>query len=533
MIKKILIRNYRVFQVFNLDFRAGMNIIVGNNDYGKSTLLEAVSLALTGRLRGKSLEQELSPYLFNTEATKTYVGGLRSGNSPAPPEIIIDLFLNDKLAPAALKGTNNLLGENEPGVRVRVSLNPDFHDEYQTFIKDPGNIKLIPVEYYKVDWLGFSGNGITFRSIPATASLIDASSIRLQSGADYYLQGIINSNLDPNERVELSRAYRSLRETFSDNPAIMGINAKLSGASDAVSDRALSLSIDISQKSTLESSLVPHLDDLPFDYVGKGEQNCLKILLALNRKLTDADILLIEEPENHVSFSTMNQLIAKIADKCKDKQVLITTHSSYVLNKLGLDSLILISPQHGLHIRNLPSTTVDYFKKLSGYDTLRIILARSAILVEGPSDELIVQRAYLDRHGKLPIQDGVDVINVRGLSAARFLDIAVLLNLKVAVVTDNDGKEPSDVKDKFAQYTSNENITIHVGDDKMYRSLEPQICAVNERQLLNSILGTAHSTDEDLLGYMSSPANKTTCALAIFESEKCITMPEYINDAIA
>ena len=163
----------------------------------------------------------------------------------------------------------------------------------------------------------------------------------------------------------------------------------------------------------------------------------------------------------------------------------------------------------------------------------RIILAKSAILVEGPSDELIVQRAYFDRHGKLPIQDGVDVINVRGLSAVRFLDIAVPLNLKVAVVTDNDGKEPTEVKTKFTKYTSYVNITVHVGKDKKYRSLEPQICAVNDRQLLNSILGTSHSTDEGLLKYMSAHANKTMCALAIFESDTSITMLEYINDAVA
>lgn len=534
MIKKIVIQNYRIFQKFNLDLQSGMNIIVGNNDCGKSTLLEAISLVLTGHLRGKLIAQELSPYLFNEQAAKSYIDALRSGSAPAPPEIIIDLFLDDKVGSAALKGTNNLLEEDARGARIKVSLNPDFSEEYENFIKKPDNIRLIPTEYYKVDWLGFSGNGITFRSIPATASLIDASSIRLQSGADYYLQGIIDSSLDVSQRVELSRAYRSLRETFSDNPAIAGVNAELGGVPGDVTDRTLSLSIDISQKSTWESSLVPHLDDLPFDYVGKGEQNCLKILLALkNRKVADAQILLVEEPENHVSFSTMNGLIAKIASRCEGKQVLVTTHSSYVLNKLGLDNLILISSERGLHIRELPLSTVNYFKKLSGYDTLRIILAKSAILVEGPSDELIVQRAYLDRYGMLPIQNGVDVINVRGLSAKRFLDIAVPLNLKVVVVTDNDGKEPADVKEKFAKYTSNERISVHVGKDKKYRSLEPQICSVNNRQLLNSILGTSHSTDEDLMKYMSDPANKTTCALAIFESKTSITMPEYINDAIS
>ena len=41
---------------------------------------------------------------------------------------------------------------------------------------------------------------------------------------------------------------------------------------------------------------------------------------------------------------------------------------------------------------------MNYFKKLPGYDTLRLVLAKRVILVEGPSDELVVQRAYRDAH---------------------------------------------------------------------------------------------------------------------------------------
>lgn len=62
------------------------------------------------------------------------------------------------------------------------------------------------------------------------------------------------------------------------------------------------------------------------------------------------------------------------------------------------------------------------------------MLAERVTLVEGPSDELVVQRAYLDAHGKLPIKDGVDVISVRGLQAKRFLDIAVQPEKPVVVV---------------------------------------------------------------------------------------------------
>ena len=60
MLTKIHIQNYRVFTDFTLEFSAGLNVIVGDNDTGKSTLLEAVNLALTSRLRGRLLASELS-----------------------------------------------------------------------------------------------------------------------------------------------------------------------------------------------------------------------------------------------------------------------------------------------------------------------------------------------------------------------------------------------------------------------------------------------------------------------------------------
>ena len=534
MIEKIMIKNYRAYQDFTLEFNDGMNIIVGDNDIGKSTLLEAVNLALTSKLNGRPLAYELSPYLFNTVATEEYLAKLIAGEKPTPPEIIIDLFLKDNGETGLLKGSNNLTGNDAVGVRIKASMSSDYSAEYENFITEPAKIKLVPAEYYNVEWLGFSGNGITMKSLPSSPSFIDASAIKLQSGADYHLQAIIKEHLDPKERVELSRTYRNTREEFADHDSVKAINVKLGGSQGDVSDRSLSLAIDISQRYTWESSLVAHLDGMPFQYVGNGEQNTLKILLALNRRAEDSNIILIEEPENHLSFSTLNMLVTKIATKCVDKQVLISTHSSYVLNKLGMDSLILLTRTTGVRIGQVPNDTQDYFMKLSGYDTLRLVLAKKVILVEGPSDELMVQRAYMDQHsGKLPIDDGIDVINVRGLSFKRFLDIAKLLKKPSRVVTDNDGKADGTVEATYSEYTTEPVIKIHVGKNPLYKTLEPQILHSSNRETLNRILGTTHATDDLLVEYMKNKNNKTTVALKIFESTETITMPEYILDAIA
>jgi len=158
------------------------------------------------------------------------------------------------------------------------------------------------------------------------------------------------------------------------------------------------------------------------------------------------------------------------------------------------------------------------------------VLSSHVVLVEGPSDELLVQRAFFDKHGKLPIEAGIDVLNVRGLSARRFLDIAKPLGKRVSVVTDNDGKTPEEVAGRFADYTEEAAITVHTGAPDCGDTLEPQVISANGLELLNSILEKDYKTDEELENYMAS--NKTEWALAVFESQRAITMPPYIHDAL-
>ena len=67
-IKELNIENFKCFQgVFNLKLNEGLNILVGDNEAGKSTILEAVHLVLMGLFNGKYLKHELTQYLFNNK----------------------------------------------------------------------------------------------------------------------------------------------------------------------------------------------------------------------------------------------------------------------------------------------------------------------------------------------------------------------------------------------------------------------------------------------------------------------------------
>lgn len=59
MIKKIIIKNYKQFENFSLELNPDINIIVGNNEAGKTTLFEAINLGLTQKLNGRILHKNL------------------------------------------------------------------------------------------------------------------------------------------------------------------------------------------------------------------------------------------------------------------------------------------------------------------------------------------------------------------------------------------------------------------------------------------------------------------------------------------
>src|SRR3569833_1719362 len=143
--------------------------------------------------------------------------------------------------------------------------------------------------------------------------------------------------------------------------------------------------------------------------------------------------------------------------------------------------------------------------------------------------------------GKLPIQEGIDIFSV-GTALLRFLELAKALNIPVAVVTDNDGGP--DALDK--KYVANKGDTsikicfdpdVDEGDLKVkdkpfnYNTLEPKLLKANGLTALNTVLGTAAKTDDELRLHMRS--NKPESALAIFGAEIAIKYPDYITRAIA
>lgn len=528
-ITKVVIRNFRCLRNCTTTLNDKLNIIVGDNECGKSTLLEAIHVTLSGQLNGRPLVTELHPQLFNQRAVREYIEGMKAGKATPPPSILIELYFAAIPELAVCRGTNNSLKENVPGVKLIIEFNEDYNEEYADYVADPAIVRTVPIEYYAIRLRTFADSDITPRAVPIKPTLIDASTIRNNLAASRYVVDIVKDSLTRKEQVDLALSYRLMRDRFLDDAKVGAINAELAKKKGTVSNKTLSVSLDTSSRTGWETGVMPQLDEIPMTLVGKGEQNSVKVKLALES--SDAShLVMIEEAENHLSHSNLNALIEHISTKRGDRQLLITTHSSFVLNKLGIESVLLFNRTGGMTLKDLNPGTGDYFMKLPGHDTLRLILAERAILVEGPSDELIVQAAFNRTNGKMPLAAGVDVISVRSLAFKRFLEIAVLMNLRVDVVTDNDGDLDA-LRLKYTNYLDRAQIKVHYDKDVNYPTLEPQLLKVNGRKMLNTILGKNFQTDDELLTYMK--ANKTETALRIFETQEAWVIPPYIEAAIA
>ena len=111
-ISKIKIHNFKCYRKFELDLDKGVNVIVGDNEVGKSTILEAVNLAISGYLHGKSIRNNLSQYIFNLEVVQEYINSINNKKFIVPPEISIEVYFEESIS-KILNGDDNTDNNND------------------------------------------------------------------------------------------------------------------------------------------------------------------------------------------------------------------------------------------------------------------------------------------------------------------------------------------------------------------------------------------------------------------------------------
>ena len=529
VITKVHIRGYRRFRELIFEPDPDMNIIVGGNEAGKSTLLEAMMLALTGRVGGIRAADNLNPYWFNRDIVHEFFSKAPAARSHiGAPEFRIDVYLEAVDGELQkLRGVNNMLVEDSVGLSIWAHPNPEYAQEAEEYFKQKECAEILPVEYYTVEWLSFADFPIFRRPKDIGIALIDSRTIRSERGIDYYTRQILETRLDPKDRSQISVDHRKLRANLGKD-VLQELNDELAQEKELTPGGAVGLQIDQSRSSSWENALIPEINNVPLSMAGQGNQAIAKTVLALGRSAESSSLVFIEEPENHLSHTRMRQLISYIGNAATNHQVFITTHSSYVLNRLGLNQVTLLSDGKAARFEELKLDTIRYFQKLSGFDTLRIILADNMVVVEGPSDEIVFNRFFKDRFGKEPLDFGVDVMAINGVSFERCFELAALLKRPLFGIRDNDGQPPKHWQDKLQDFLHEGERVIFIGEPNLGNTLEPQIENANSHESLSLVLPALQAPT--FTPWMQK--NKTDAALGIATSGHVLKPPQYIKEVL-
>lgn len=526
MITKVKINNYRRFANFELSPRAGMNILVGGNEAGKSTLLEAISLAASGRINGRWAQEEVNPYWFNAQVVQKFFEDRASDIFAPLPEIDIEIYFGQKdTETQRLRGLYNSEGIDCPGLRLRVVPDDECESELEEYFRDNTIPHIIPTELYKVIWEDFSGQPRTRQPIGVGHSTIDSRTIRSTAGIDSRTRQMLRNFVTREESIKIALQHRQAKIGITDG-VLQDVNKRIQDDGDTL---GVGLQMDQSANSNWDTAVTPQIGNIPFALLGQGKQVHAKVTLAMSKNAQTNRFVLIEEPENHLSHTSLMELVDRIEQTSNGRQTFISTHSSYVLNRLGLERLHLLhnGKPTSITIGELTEDTVSYYQKQSGYDTLRLVLADKVVVVEGPSDEMIFNDAYKSVNGVEPRANGVDVIAL-GTRGKRALELSLALDRKVAVLRDNDGKEPQHWVQAAQEYLQPGVREMFVGNLENGPTLEPQFVNSNDESKLRRVLGVAEG--DDLVAYMIG--NKTDAAWRIVCSGERFDYPAYILDAV-
>jgi predicted ATP-dependent endonuclease of OLD family len=516
VIKKVKLHNFKRFQDIEIPFDEQLNILIGDNESGKSSVLLALDLVIGGS-RSKVETLGLQS-LFNTDAVATFLAGKRTIENL--PTLFVEVYLNEQ-NDFDLNGKNHSDDSRRACDGLRLSCEP-VHDLSKEILEILGQEKAnFPFEYYTVKFQTFADQPYTGYRKFLRHLMLDSSQINNEYATQSYIKAVYGANVEDSEKFKNQNEYRRHKSEFTDS-VLKSVNSNLDD---------YSFSIRTSSKSNLETDLTIMEDTIPIENKGKGRQCFIKTEFALQKGKSgqDLDALLLEEPENHLSHVNMKKLIQQIA-KATTKQLFIATHNNLISTRLDLRKSIMFNSNSctSTLLSDLPADTAKFFMKAPDNNILEFILSRKVLLVEGDAEYILLEAFNRNATGESLESSEFHVISVGGTSFKRYLDLAKLLGIKTAVIRDNDEDPQRYCIENYKDYKL-KNVEIFYDDDPKEHTFE--ICLYNQNKDICDALFSEGRKTLSVLDYMLG--NKTEVAFQLLDKKADeLVAPGYIKKAI-
>lgn len=189
--------------------------------------------------------------------------------------------------------------------------------------------------------------------------------------------------------------------------------------------------------------------------IGSGYKSIANIIL--NTMEEKFNIILIDEIENHLHPSLLRILLKEIKNLNKKAQIIATTHSPIVINELLNDELLFMN---GSRLSSVDNVNLSKLQKFMTSGRSELIFGENIVLVEGVTEELLLKN-YIKKSNK-----NWTIINVAGIMFEPYIEIGKLLDKKVVVISDNDivlsdsKIEPSNRFKNLKNYCDKKNVKI-------------------------------------------------------------------------
>lgn len=391
-------KNYRRLNCGGVDVRNHL-ILVGPNDVGKSSILRAINLCL-----GISQSQLASSI------------SLRDFTDPSEALVVrvVLASLNDDQR-AVFPDEINLEPEEHLVIEVEASIDPTDPESRTVRRTFPGSGHQRPPTRQQLETIGF-------HYIPATRSLYR----ELGGGAGGAMKALLAGIDLGDDASSIAEAVAGLRSALEDAGALKAFREDLATSlSDALPSQVEASAVRVVSESDLLQdplggvtvTLAEGAYDAPLTEQSDGIR-ALSALTLLSMARRDAMIVAIDEPETHLHPLAQRSVIRNLSSS--GGQRIFATHSPSVVAAVEPRDLVVVRSNRS--VKQLPpGSSLERSEMIVRHWSNRLIeplTARTVVIVEGPSDQILVERVA-ELRGMSLDRMGVAIFNLDGAELFR------------------------------------------------------------------------------------------------------------------
>lgn len=397
-LKTLTLENYRGFEYFSGDFEPDINVLVGLNGVGKTSLLEAISIAYGQFMSGFGTSTDRGIHISETHLAKVVAGDENfTMEYQLPCRIAASTKTpHNKLFPESWERSRNSIKKNTKTTIVRKQKNSAQF--LQKLVQEGANPNLPLIAYYGTDRL-FNQNVGSMVKMPkdSAASRLEGYKDWLKPRTSYghFVNWLYHETMANFEREMELREQASADNLVKTNHHQARLD-ELRNVFNAILLPSGWSNIRYSSKAKQIVASHEKQGDVPINLLSDGVRNTLGLVadiayraIKLNPhnsgnalKLTEG-IVLIDEVDMHLHPQWQQSIVQSLQEAFPNIQFIVTTHSPQVLGNIAPQNIKLIIKEDSKYTIKSPSQSFglssnEILDEIMNVDGVKELISRNS-----------------------------------------------------------------------------------------------------------------------------------------------------------